>query len=56
VDSLTKNWNQFLDTILDWAPQLEYRASDSQKEPEQAWEGPNKGQLWVGEKADTVSQ
>ena len=56
VDSLTKNWNQFLDTILDWAPQLQYSSSDSENAPDYAMTGLEVRKRWANENVGTSSQ
>lgn len=56
MDNLTKNWNRFLDTVLDWAPQLEYHAPDSQNVPEYATAGVGRGKIGVGKKVGLPSQ
>jgi hypothetical protein len=56
VDILTENWNRLLDTVLDWAPQLEYHSTESQNVPELAFRGENIGQQRPAGKIGIVSQ
>lgn len=39
MDILSENWNRFLDTVMDWAPQLEYQSAVSQNTREVAVAG-----------------
>jgi hypothetical protein len=56
VDIFTENWNRFLDTVLDWTPQLEYHSMESQNVSELALRGENIGQQWPAGRIGIVSQ